>query len=56
MNIAVPEEKYSSWLIHRLNHRNIAHSVLGICVGINTLDVELIPCDMFAIIDLLSVD
>lgn len=43
MNIAVPEEKYSSWLIHRLNHRNIAHSVLGIRVGINTLDVELTP-------------
>lgn len=43
MNIAVPEEKYSSWLIHRLNHRNIAHSVLGIRVGINALDVELTP-------------
>ena len=56
MNITVPEEKYSIWLIHRLNHRNIAHSVFGICAGMNTLDVELIPCDMFAIKDLLSVD
>ena len=49
-------KSYSSGLIDRVNHWDIADPIFGVCVSIDPPDIELVFCDMLTIIDFLPVD